>query len=136
MESWTERKLDGLKLPLDDIEVCDRSKVISKPGTTKTKDVYVDISGARYFKSRKDGGKNFIRLVSKVSKGGVYSWYESSKEANALLLDKADFFSLEKIRDPKCSYLTLSGNQTYLSSILLGEVARREDTLSSILILP
>ena len=46
----------------------------------------MDISGARYFKSRKDGGTDFTtRLVSNV---GIYSWYEGSKEENTQLLQK------------------------------------------------
>ena len=46
----------------------------------------MDISGARYFKSRKDGGTDFTtRLVSNV---GFYSWYEGSKEENTQLLQK------------------------------------------------
>ena len=48
----------------------------------KTKDVYVDICGTRYFKSRKDGNADFT--TRPVSKGGVYSWYEGSKVDNAL----------------------------------------------------
>ena len=64
------------------IEVCDRSKVISG----KTKDVFMGISGARYFKSRKDGATDFtIRLVSN---NGIYSWYEGSNEENTRLLQK------------------------------------------------
>ena len=64
VESWAEKEkwylgnhTLGSKLPLDVIEVSDRSKAISKKGTTKTKDVY--ISGTRYFKSRKNGGPDF-----------------------------------------------------------------------------
>ena len=52
----------------------------------KTKDVFMDISGARYFKSRKDGGTDFTTRL--VSNGGIYSWYEGSKEENTQLLQK------------------------------------------------
>ena len=93
VEHWSDKEqwcLSNLtlsaKLPVDIIEVCDRSKAISKTGTTKSKDAYVDISGARYFKSRKDGGADFTTRL--VSKGGIYSWYEGSKEDNAFLLEK------------------------------------------------
>ena len=47
VEHWSEKErwclgnlTLGSKLPLDVIEVCDRSKAISKTGTTKSKDVY------------------------------------------------------------------------------------------------
>ena len=39
--------------------MCDRSKAISKTGTTKTKDVYVHISKTRFFKNRTDGNADF-----------------------------------------------------------------------------
>ena len=58
----------------------------------KTKDVYVDICGTRYFKSRKDGNADFTTRL--VSKGGVYSWYEGSKVDNALLLDTQTLYAL------------------------------------------
>ena len=100
VEHWSDKEqwcLSNLtlsaKLPVDIIEVCDRSKAISKTGTTKSKDVYVDISGARYFKSRKDGGADFTTRL--VSKGGIYSWYEGSKEDNAFLLEKAGLVAHE-----------------------------------------
>ena len=89
VEHWSEKEqwcLSNLplsaKLPVDIIEVCDRSKVISG----KTKDVFTDISGARYFKTRKDGGTDFTTRL--VSNGGIYSWYEGSKEENTQLLQK------------------------------------------------
>ena len=54
VEHWSEKErwclgnlILGSKLPLDVIEICDRSKTISKTGTTKTKDIYVDISDTR-----------------------------------------------------------------------------------------
>ena len=88
MEHWSEKErwclgnlTLGSKLPLDVIEICDRSKTISKTGTTKTKDIYVDISDTRFFKNRTDGNADFMTRL--VSKGGVYSWYEGSKEDNA-----------------------------------------------------
>ena len=62
MESWAEKEkwcvgnlTLGSKLPLDVVEVCDRSKAMSTKGKTKSKDTFIDISGTRYFKSRKDG---------------------------------------------------------------------------------
>ena len=62
MEHWSEKErwclgnlTLGSKLPLDVIEICDRSKTISKTGTTKTKDIYVDISDTRFFENRTDG---------------------------------------------------------------------------------
>ena len=100
VEHWSDKEkwcLSNLtlsaKLPVDIIEVCDRSKAISNTGTTKPKDVYVDISGARYFKNRKDGGSDFTTRL--VSKGGIYSWYEGGKEDNAFLLEKAGFVAHE-----------------------------------------
>ena len=82
-EQWCLSNLTlSAKLPVDIIEVCDRSKVISG----KTKDVFMDISGARYFKSQKDGGTDFTTRL--VSNGGIYSWYEGSKEENTQLLQK------------------------------------------------
>ena len=69
------------------------STTVSKTGTTKSKDVYVDISGARYFKSQKDGGADFTTML--VSKRGIYSWYEGSKEDNAFLLEKAGLVAHE-----------------------------------------
>ena len=90
VESWTEKErwclcnlTLGSKLPLDVIEVCDRSKAMGTKGKAKTYDVYVDISGTRYFKNRKDGNADFTTRL--VSKGGVYSWYEGSTEDNAFL---------------------------------------------------
>ena len=41
----------GSKFPLDVIGVCGRSKAINKIGTTKTNDVYIDISETRFFKT-------------------------------------------------------------------------------------
>ena len=46
----------------------------------------MDISGARYFKSRKDGGTDFTTRL--VSIGGIYSWYEGSNKENTRLLQK------------------------------------------------
>ena len=69
--------------------MCDRSKAMDTKGKTKTYDVYVGISGTRYFKNRKDGNADFTTRL--VSKGGVYSWYEGSTEDNAFLLEKAGF---------------------------------------------
>ena len=66
MEHWAERErwcfgnltLDS-KLPLYVIEICDRSKTISKTGATKIKDIYVDISDTRFFKNSTDGNADF-----------------------------------------------------------------------------
>ena len=87
VEHWSEKErwclgnlTLGSKLPLDVIEICDRSKTISKTGTTKTKDIYVDISDTRFFENRTDGNVDFTTKL--VSKGGVYSWYKGSKEDN------------------------------------------------------
>ena len=91
VENWSEKEkwclsnlTLGSKLPTDIAEVCDRSKARSG----KTKDVFVDISGVRYFRNRKDGDDNDF-TTRLVSKGGVYSWNEGSKEENLQLLDKA-----------------------------------------------
>ncbi|CAB4013171.1 Hypothetical predicted protein [Paramuricea clavata] len=79
VESWADKEkwclgnlTLGSTLPLDVIEVCDRSKAMSTKSKTKTYDVHVDISGVRYFKNRKDGNADFTTRL--VSKGGVYSW--------------------------------------------------------------
>ena len=100
VEYWLEKEVWclvnltlGSKLPLDVIEICDRSKTKSKTGTIKSKGVYVDISGSRYFKSRKDGGADFTTRL--VSKGGIYSWYEEGKEDNVDLLEKAGLVAHE-----------------------------------------
>ena len=76
MEHWPEKEqwcFSNLTLSarfsVDIIEVYDRSKVISG----KTKDAFIDISGARYFKGRKDGGTDFTTPL--VCNGGIYSWY-------------------------------------------------------------
>ena len=53
----------------------------------------MDISGARYFKSRKDGGTDFTTRL--VSIGGIYNWYEGSKEENTQLLQKVGLVSYE-----------------------------------------
>ena len=89
VQHWSEKEewcLSNLtlnaKLLVDIIKVCNRSKVMSG----KTKDVFMDISGARYFKSRKDGGTVFTTRL--VSNGGIYSWYEGDKEENTQLLQK------------------------------------------------
>ena len=74
--------------------MCDRSKAISKTGTTKIKDVYVNISETRFFKNRTDGNADFTTRL--VFKSGVYSWYEGSKEDNAFLLEKAGFVPHER----------------------------------------
>jgi hypothetical protein len=57
---------------------------------------YIDISGTRYFKNRKDGNADFTTRL--VSKGGVYSWYEGSTEDNSFLLEKAGFVPHEHCR--------------------------------------
>ena len=54
----------------------------------------VDISDTRFFKNRTDGNADFTTRL--VSKGGVYSWYEGSKEDNAFLLEKAGFVPQER----------------------------------------
>ena len=81
VEHWSEKEqwcLSNLtlsaKLGVDIIEVWDRSKMISGK-----KDVCMDMSGARYLK------RFPTRLVCN---GGIYSWYEESKEENAQLLQK------------------------------------------------
>ena len=96
VEHWSEKErwclgnlTLGSKLPLDVLEVCNRSKAITNVGTTKTKDVYVDTSETRFFKNRTDGNADFTTGL--MSKGGVYSWYEGSKEDNAFVLEKARF---------------------------------------------
>ena len=60
VENWSEKEkwclgnlTLGSKLPLDIIEVCDRSKAMSTKGKIKTKDTFIDISGTRYFKTVK-----------------------------------------------------------------------------------
>ena len=97
MEHWSKKEqwcLSNLtlsaKLPVDIIEVCDRSKVIRG----KSKDVFMDISGARYFKSRKDSGTDFTTRL--VSNGGIYSWYEGNKEENTQLLQKVGLVPNER----------------------------------------
>ena len=96
VESWSDKErwclynlTLGSKLPLDVIEVCDRSKAMGTKGKSKIYDAYVDISGTRYFKNRKDGNADFTAGL--VSNGGCYSWYEGSTEGNAFLLEKAGF---------------------------------------------
>jgi hypothetical protein len=91
VENWSEKEkwclsnlTLGANLPTDIAEVCDRSRARSG----KTKDVFVDISGVRYFTNRKDGDDNEF-TTRLVSKGGVYSWNEGSKEEPLQLLDKA-----------------------------------------------
>jgi hypothetical protein len=114
VESWADKEkwclgnpTLGFKLSLDVIEVCDRSKAMSTKGKTKTYDVYVDISGARYFKNGKDGNADFTTRL--VSKGGIYCWYERSKEDNAFLLDKSGFVPHENCA-PYLSHVQANGN--------------------------
>ena len=93
-ERWCLGKLTlSFTLPLDAIEVCDRSKAISKTGTTKSKDVYVNICEIGFFKNGTNANADFTTRL--VSKGGLYSWYEGSKEDNAFLLEKAGFIRHE-----------------------------------------
>lgn len=73
-ENWCLSNLTlGAKLPVDIVEVCDRIKSSSGDKERKIKDTFLDISGARYFKSRKDGSTDFATRL--VSNGGIYSWY-------------------------------------------------------------
>ena len=76
VENWSEKEkwyLSNLtlsaKLPLDAVEICDRSKVMrSSSKDTKVKDTFADISGTRYFRSNTDSSTDFTtRLVSKGS---------------------------------------------------------------------
>lgn len=96
VEKWSEKEnwclsnsTLGAKLPVDVIEVCDRIKSSSGVKKEKTKDTFLGISGARYFKYHGDGSLEFTTRL--VSKGGVYSWNDESKEVNLHLLENAGF---------------------------------------------
>ena len=86
----------GSKLPVDIIEVCDRSKARSG----KTKDTLVNITGARYFKHGIYVDTDFPTYL--ISNG---CWYEQSKEKKHLQqLEKAGFVP-HKHCTPRFAYL-------------------------------
>ena len=87
-ERWCLANLTlGSKLPIDLIEVCDRVKTASGTKTKMKKDVLLDITVSRYFKSHTDGSVDFqTRLVSRK---GVYCWSKGSKQDNMQLLENA-----------------------------------------------
>ena len=87
-ETWCISNLTlGAKLPIDLIEVTDCVKTTSGTKTEKKKDVLLDISCSRYFKSRNDGCTDFNTRL--VSKGGVYCWSDGDKDHNLQLLKNA-----------------------------------------------
>ena len=53
----------------------------------------MDISGACYFKSRKDGDTNFTTRL--VFNGDIYNWYKGSREENVHPVKKAGFVAHE-----------------------------------------
>ena len=96
-ENWYFANLTfSSTLPVDIIEVCDRSKVRSG----KTKDTFVDISGARYLKSLIYDSSDFPTYL--VSKG---CWYEERKEKEHLQQLEKAWFVPHKHRTPLFAYL-------------------------------
>ena len=90
----------GSKLPVDIIEVCDRSKARSG----KTKDTLVKITGARYFKHGIYVDTDFPTYL--IPNG---CWYEQSKEKEHLQqLEKAGFVP-PKHCTPRFAYLRGDG---------------------------
>ena len=86
----------GSKLPVDIIEVCDRSRARSG----KTKDTLVNITGARYFKHGIYVDTDFPTYL--ISNG---CWYEQSKEKEHLQqLEKAGFVPHKKCT-PRFAYV-------------------------------
>ena len=81
---WLGNEIHHLvKLPVNIIEVCDRSKARSG----KTNDTLVNITGARYFKRAIYADTDFPTYL--ISKG---CWYEQRKENEHLQqLEKAGF---------------------------------------------
>ena len=90
----------GSELPVDIIEVCDRSKARSG----KTKDTLVNITGARYFKRAIYADTDFPTHL--ISKG---CWYEQRKENEHLQqLEKAALVS-HKHCTPRFAYVRGDG---------------------------
>ena len=90
----------GSELPVDIIEVCDRSK--AKSG--KTKDTLVNVTGARYFKRAIYADTDFPTYL--ISKG---CWYEQRKENEHLQqLEKAGFVP-HKHCTPRFAYVRGDG---------------------------
>lgn len=76
VEKWSEKEnwcLANLtlaaKLPIDIIEVCDRIKGAAGTKENKSKDTFLEMSSACYFKHRSDASLDFTTRL--VSRGGV-----------------------------------------------------------------
>ena len=78
-------------------------------------------------------GEKYIMLVATDLNGTLGLCY-SNKEIERHMRESLTKEQKEKIRDPKRSYLTLF-EKPLAASILLDGVARRKETLSSIVIL-
>ena len=80
-------------MPLDVIDVCATSKILSSKGGKKKNDSVIEIAGSRYYKIHPDSSTRFPTRL--VTYNGVYSYSKGSVEANSRLLVNAGFVAHE-----------------------------------------